>query len=155
MIPVKEIMTTAVISFRRDTPVEEVAEQLTRHRISGAPVLTEDGFVVGIVSESDVFSKQGAVAEDIMSSDVVSVSEETGIGQAARLLLDRGIRRLPVVRKGRLVGLVSRADVLEFFATRVWTCAACGHGQHGLEAPARCPVCSGEQFRLERAHPRQ
>ena len=153
MTPVKEVMTTPVVSFREDTPVEVVAEQLAIRRISGAPVVTEDGFVVGIVSELDVFSKRGATAGDIMSPHVISITEDTGIDAAARLLAGERIRRLPVLRHGRLVGLVSRSDVLGFFATRVWTCVACGHGEHGLEQPERCATCSGTEFRLEeRAH---
>src|SRR5215831_1457246 len=132
MTPVKEVMTTQVISFREDTPVEEIAERLSNGHITGAPVVTE--------------------ARDIMSPHVISITEDTGIDAAARLLAGERIRRLPVLRQGRLVGLVSRSDVLEFFATRVWTCAACGHGEHGLEAPKRCASCSGTEFTLERAH---
>lgn len=154
MIPVKDVMTTEVISLREDTPVEEIADCLSQHQITGAPVVTEGGYVVGIVSEVDVFAKPGSVARDIMSSSVISITEDTGIDEAARLLVGERIRRLPVLRSGRLVGLVSRSDVLGFFATRVWTCTACGHGEHGLAAPERCATCSGTEFALERAHPR-
>jgi len=152
MTPVKEVMTTEVISFREDTPVDEIAERLASGHITGAPVVTADGFVVGIVSEVDVFSKRGAVARDIMSPHVISITEDTGIDAAARLLAGERIRRLPVLRHGRLVGLLSRSDVLEFFTARVWTCVACGHGEHGLEAPEHCASCSGTEFTLERAH---
>ena len=155
MIPVKEVMTTQVISFREDTPLKEIAERLSESRITGAPVVTDDGFVVGIVSEVDVFSRRGGVARDLMSPHVISITEDTGIDQAARLLAGERIRRLPVLREGRLVGLVSRSDVLEFFATRVWSCTTCAHSEHGLQQPDRCGACSGTTFRLERAHPRQ
>lgn len=152
MIPVKDVMTTGVITFREDTPVDEIAERLSEKRITGAPVVTEDGFVVGIVSEVDVFGKRGSVARDIMSPHVISITEDTGIDEAARLLAGERIRRLPVLKNGRIVGLISRSDVLEFFATRVWTCNACGHSEHGLEQPERCAACSGTTFTLERAH---
>src|SRR5437660_4499577 len=152
MIPVKEVMTTQVISFREDTPLKEIAERLSESRITGAPVVTDDGFVVGIVSEVDVFSRRGGVARDLMSPQVISITEDTGIDEAARLFAGERIRRLPVLKNGRLVGLISRSDVLEFFATRVWTCTACGHAEHGLESPGRCPSCSGTDFVLERAH---
>jgi CBS domain-containing protein len=154
MIPVKEVMTTEVISFREDTPVSEIAERLAASHITGGPVVTDDGYVVGIVSEVDVFSKRGTLARDIMSPQVISITEDTGIDEAARLLAGERIRRLPVLKNGRLIGLISRSDVLEFFATRVWTCTACGHSEHGLEAPERCPACSSSEFTLERAHPR-
>jgi CBS domain-containing protein len=154
MIPVKEVMTTEVISFQEDTPLEEIAERLSESRITGAPVVTDDGFVVGIVSEVDVFSRRGGVARDLMSPHVISITEDTGIDEAARLLAGERIRRLPVLKNGRLVGLISRSDVLDFFATRVWTCTACGSSEHGLQAPDCCSACSGTSFRLERAHPR-
>ena len=85
---------------------------------------------------------------------MISITEDTGIDEAACLLAGERIRRLPVLKNGRLVGLISRSDVLEFFATRVWTCAACGSSEHGLEQPERCHACAGTEFRLERAHPR-
>jgi CBS domain-containing protein len=154
MIPVKQVMTTEVITFGEETPVDEVATRLSTSRITGAPVVSDEGFVVGIVSEVDVFAKRGRVARDIMSPHVISITEDTGIDEAARLLAGERIRRLPVLKNGRMVGLISRSDVLDFFATRVWTCSACGHGEHGLEAPDRCVVCSGTDFTLERAHPR-
>src|ERR1700730_3421078 len=152
MIPVKEVMTTEVMSFHEDTPVDEIADRLAQRHITGAPVVSGDGFVVGIVSEVDVLTKRGAVARDIMSPQVISITEDTGIDEAARLLAGERIRRLPVLKHGRLVGLISRSDVLEFFASRVWSCTACGHAEHGLEQPARCATCSGASFTLERAH---
>ena len=72
MIPVKEVMTRNVITFREDTPVEEIASTLTSKRITGAPVVANEGHVVGIVSETDVFSKKGKTAREIMSPRVIS-----------------------------------------------------------------------------------
>src|SRR6266478_32438 len=72
MIPVKEVMTRDVITFREDTPVDEIATTLASKHITGAPVMGKDGHVSGIVSEVDVFSKKGKVARDIMSSHVIT-----------------------------------------------------------------------------------
>jgi CBS domain-containing protein len=153
MIPVKDVMTRNVISFREDTPLDEIALTLASKHITGAPVLGAEGHVVGIVSETDVFSKRGKVARDIMSERVISVSEETGIDEAARLLIGERIRRVPVVRGGKMVGLLSRSDVLEFFAKTRWTCAVCGWWERSLERPARCYSCSSTDLHLERADP--
>jgi CBS domain-containing protein len=153
MIPVKEVMTTNVTSFREETPVEEIALTLTRKRITGGPVLSSDGQVVGIVSETDVFTKKGKVARDIMSQHVITVSPDTGIDEAARLLVGERIRRVPVVKRGKMVGLLSRSDVLDFFATTRWTCNVCGRWERGLEQPERCHSCSSTDIRLERADP--
>lgn len=153
MIPVKEVMTTNVTSFREETPVEEIALTLTRKRITGGPVVSSDGQVVGIVSETDVFTKKGKVARDIMSQHVITVSPDTGIDEAARLLVGERIRRVPVVKRGKMVGLLSRSDVLDFFATTRWTCNICGRWERGLEQPERCHSCSSTDIRLERADP--
>lgn len=153
MIPVKDVMNRKVISFREDTPVEEVAKTLTEKRITGAPVLAPDGHVVGIVSEIDVITKRGDTAADIMSPHVISVTEDTGVVEAARLLAGERIRRLPVMAHGRMVGLISRSDVLEFFTRSHWNCRACGHWERGLEAPESCRHCGGTEFQLERALP--
>ena len=153
MIPVKEVMTTNVVTFREDTPVEEIALTLTSKRITGGPVVSPDGQVVGIVSETDVFSKKGAVARDIMSQHVITVSPDTGIDEAARLLVGERIRRVPVVKRGKMVGLLSRSDVLDFFATTRWTCNVCGRWERGLEQPEKCFSCSSTDIRLERADP--
>src|SRR5579859_6092218 len=148
MIPVKEVMTRNVITFREDTPVEEVAQTLNSKRITGAPVVAADGMVVGIVSEVDVFSKKGKVARDIMSPHVISVTEDTGIDEAARLLIGERIRRMPVIKGGRMVGLLSRSDVLEFYATTRWACNVCGRWERGLEQPEKCYSCSSTDLRL-------
>lgn len=153
MIPVKEVMTRNVITFHEDTPVEEVAQTLTSKRITGAPVVAADGAVVGIVSEVDVFTKKGKVAREIMSPHVISVTEDMGIDEAARLLAGERIRRVPVIKRGKMVGLLSRSDVLDFFAKTRWTCAVCGRWERGLERPERCFSCSSTDIHLERADP--
>ena len=137
MIPVKEVMNRNVITFREDTPIDEIASTLVSKRITGAPVVSTEGHVVGIVSETDVFSKKGKVARDIMSQRVISVTEETGIDEAARLLIGERIRRVPVIRGGKMVGLLSRSDVLDFFAKTRWTCKVCGWWERSLEKPDR------------------
>ena len=146
-------MTRNVITFNEDTPVEEIAQTLSSRRITGAPVVAGDGLVVGIVSEVDVFSKKGAVAKDIMSPHVISVTEDTGIDEAARLLAGERIRRVPVIKGGKMVGLLSRSDVLDFFAKTRWTCNVCGRWERGLERPERCFSCSSTDIHLERADP--
>jgi CBS domain-containing protein len=153
MIPVKDVMTRDVITFSATTPVGDIAQILTRHHITGAPVVSAEGHVLGIVSEVDVFTKKGATAADIMSPHVISVSEETGIEEAAKILASERIRRVPVISRGKMVGLLSRSDVLDFFAHSQWTCQVCGHEEHGLENPGQCSRCQSSDFRLMRASP--
>ena len=153
MIPVKEVMTQNVVTFNEDTPLEEVAQTLSRKRITGAPVVDGEGVVVGIISETDVFTKRGLVARDIMSGNVISVTEEMGIDEAAKLLVGERIRRVPVIKRGKMVGLLSRSDVLDFFAKTRWTCNVCGRWERGLERPDKCFSCSSTDIHLERADP--
>jgi CBS domain-containing protein len=153
LIPVKEVMNRKVISFREDTPVDEIAQTLAEKKITGAPVMAEDGSVVGIVSEVDVFTKKGKTAAEIMSAHVISITEDTPIDEAARLLAGERIRRLPVMAKGKMVGLLSRSDVLDFFAHTHWTCTVCGDTERGLQQPEKCAQCGNDKFHLDRAHP--
>lgn len=146
-------MTGDVLTFAEDTPVEEIAQTLSTKHFTGAPVVDKDGHVVGIVSEVDVFSKKGKLASDIMSANVISITENTPVSEAAALLNTRHIRRLPVVSGGKLVGLVSRSDVLNFFAHSHWICETCGNTERGLEQPQRCDHCGGSEWRLERSQP--
>src|SRR5207249_7614199 len=118
--------------------VEEIASMLFAKGITGVPVVANEGHVVGIVSETDVFSKKGKTAREIMSPRVTSVTEETGIDEAARLLIGERIRRVPVIRGGKMVGLLSRSDVLDFFAKTRWTCNVCGWWERSLDRPVRC-----------------
>lgn len=131
---VKDVMTSPAVTVTEDTPVKEVAEVLLHHRISGVPVVDQSGELVGILTEADLLYKElpeprggwlfrpdpkdvrkreGVVARDLMTRPVFTVEEETPLREAARLMAQRRVNRLPVVRHGRVVGIVSRADVLK------------------------------------------
>jgi CBS domain-containing protein len=142
-----EIMTTPVVTVPPDTPTGEIAETLGRHRISAVPVVDEAGGVVGLVSEYDLLAKPGLTAREVMTTTVVSVTEDTDIADVRHLLVDRRIRRVPVLAAGRLVGIVSRSDVVALMATE-WVCQVCGEPVRGEHPPDVCPKCfgGGERF---------
>jgi CBS domain-containing protein len=137
-----EIMTTPVVTVAPDTPTGEIAETLGRHRISAVPVVDGAGSVVGLVSEYDLLAKTGLTARDVMTTAVISVTEHTDVADVRQLLVDRRIRRVPVVAGGRLVGIVSRSDVVALMATE-WVCQVCGEPVRGESAPDLCPKCLG------------
>jgi CBS-domain-containing membrane protein len=138
---VRDIMTANVISVRDDTPVREVAQLLARHRISGVPVCDGDGHIVGVVSEYDLIAKPGArTASDAMSRDVISVMEDTSVDEVRFLLVRRKIKRVPVLRGTKLVGIVSRADLVREIAL-TWICQVCGDHERGAMPPTECPKC--------------
>ncbi len=147
---VGEIMTRNLLTARPDQSVLEVVQLLAKNRITGLPVVDDDDRLIGVVSESDIIGKAGETVADIMTHGSWTVTEDTPLGEAAEILLRRRIRRLPVVRgDNELVGLVSRGDLIIFFATHVWTCSWCGKGYRGFYAPSACSNCGGETFTIK------
>ncbi|MCS7173999.1 MAG: CBS domain-containing protein [Armatimonadetes bacterium] len=137
----KDVMTAPVITVRPQTTLREAAELFLRYRISGAPVVDEEGRMVGIVTEADLLrreaqpmpeAKRGFLSflwqdlriragrtvrvEEVMTREVVTATEETPVRELARRMLLRKINRIPIVREGKVVGIVTRADVLKAFA---------------------------------------
>lgn len=134
-------MTTNVVSVRENHSVEDVARLMARHRISGIPVLNDQGALIGVITEFDLISKTGHTATDVMSRSIVSVSADTEIEEVSHLLASQHIRRVPVMREGKVVGILSRSDLIRQIAMR-WVCHVCGEivrGSH--EVPERCPRC--------------
>ena len=137
---VKEIMTSPVITAPVGATPTKVAELLAKHQISAVPIVDEDGGVVGIVSEFDLLSRSGPTAADVMSPSVISVSEETPVDDVRALLVDRRIRRVPVLSGQQLVGVVSRSDIVRLLVME-WVCQVCGEAVRGDEPPEKCPRC--------------
>lgn len=141
----KDIMTTKVVAVGPQMPVNAVAALLLERHISAVPVIDDDRRVLGIISEGDLMRRSeiggrrswwlatfgeaeslarefvkthGQRAKDVMTPDVATVTEETPVAEIAGLLERKGVKRVPVVRDGRLVGIVSRADLLRGLAVR-------------------------------------
>ena len=141
-VEVGHVMTRDVVSVAPDTPIKDVATVLTQRGISGVPVCDADGTVIGVLSEADLLVKQGgpqhvsgglfawlvdtASAPDIaklrahtageaMTTPAITVEAGMPVTEAARTMVERGVNRLPVVEDGRLVGIVTRADLVRLF----------------------------------------
>jgi CBS domain-containing protein len=115
----REIMTRNVYAISPEASVQEVAQLLSRKSISGVPVIDKDGKIIGIVTEADIIGKVnrvGMCVADIMSPEIIFVTEETRVGEIAMLLVERNIKRVPVMRDGTLVGIVCRADIVHAVA---------------------------------------
>jgi CBS-domain-containing membrane protein len=152
-IRVRDIMSRYVITVTEDTPVLEVARILAERRFSGLPVCADDGSIVGMVSDFDLLARDGETVGEVMTRDVVAVSEDTDIRDARALLTDQRLARLPVFRGRELVGIVSRGDILREFVLH-WICDVCGEVSRGKAPPDRCWKCgTAGHFRHERQHP--
>ncbi len=149
-----DIMTSPVITVLPDASKHQVAETLTRHRISGVPVVDQAGTLLGLVSEYDLLIKAGAVARELMTTAMITVTADSAADDIRHLLIDRRIRRVPVVREGRLVGIVSRHDLVAVMATE-WACQVCGEPVRGEHPPTTCPKCHSRstQFELQEQPP--
>ncbi|MGH7927990.1 MAG: CBS domain-containing protein [Candidatus Binatia bacterium] len=112
----KDIMTRDVITASPSLSVKELAMLMIKNQISGLPVADESGKIVGLVSEADIIGKKGKQVQAIMSREVFSVTEDASIEQIAQLMTTHRIKRVPVMNDGRLVGIVSRADIVNTIA---------------------------------------
>jgi CBS domain-containing protein len=141
-----DVMTSNVISVSPDMTVREVAQIFVDNGISGAPVVDPDGHVAGMISEGDLLRRSEIGTEarprtswldlwsasheardyikthamkvrDVMTTDVVTVEPDTSLGEVAGLLETRRIKRVPVTNAGRLVGIVSRANLVQALAS--------------------------------------
>lgn len=116
---VRDVMTRCPVSVPADAPFPTVAAVLARNLISAVPVVDRHGHPVGVVSEADLIGatseRAGLTARDLMTSPVRTVAEDATLLTASRLLVDSGVRRLFVTEHGRLVGVLSRHDLLKTY----------------------------------------
>lgn len=147
MLVARDVMTRDVCSIGPQAGVEEIAKLLVERNISAVVVVDDDRQVVGLVSEGDlmrrcetgterkrskwrqIIAENDALAREyrlshalkahsIMSRHVVCVDEDTSLGRIADIFESKGIKRVPVTRQGRLVGIVSRRDLVKAFAAK-------------------------------------
>jgi CBS domain-containing protein len=139
MLTVRDVMTKSVLTVRQDAPLKDVARLLIDGGITGAPVVDEDGLLLGVVSEADFLVKeQGPMAArhrrldallggragrraeqeklaartagEAMSSPPITIGPGRPVREAAAIMTARAVNRLPVIHEGRLVGIVTRSD---------------------------------------------
>jgi CBS domain-containing protein len=136
---VADVMTRTVVVVAGSAPFKEVVRAMREYRVSALPVTDPDGLVMGVVSEADLMLREdpsvleshffeghtrreerrkaeASIARDLMTSPAVTIGPQAPIAEAARLMHERAIKRLPVIDlEGRIVGVVSRVDLLAEF----------------------------------------
>ncbi len=144
----RDIMKTDVITVRPETSIEELGRLFIEKDISGAPVVDEDGNLVGIVTENDLISKEkpfhiptiirifdaiiplesdskveeeirkmaASTVEDICTTDVITIEEDTPLTEIASIMADKRIHLLPVLKEGKLTGIVGKKELIKAIA---------------------------------------
>jgi len=122
-ILVEDYMSRSLITFHKDQLVIEVMEALTKNKISGAPVVNEHNELVGIISDGDCMKQISESRyynmpigdmkiEQFMATDVTTIDRKVNIFDCANLFHQHNCRRFPIVEDGKLIGMISRKDVL-------------------------------------------
>ena len=112
----KDIMTKPVTTVKPSTTPRELAKIFTDHNISGVPVLDTRGKLTGIVSDGDILTRKGKRVSSLMSKRIISVREDAPVEEIANLMTAHKVKRVPVLRGEKLVGIVSRADIVRAIA---------------------------------------
>lgn len=118
MDKVKDLMTKTVITIPDDMAIEQICKILTRNSLSGVPVIDNRSKLIGFVSERDIIATIASgdfldkKAKDIMCKKITTVKQETPLSQISKIFTDKPFRHLPVVKKGEVIGIISRRDVL-------------------------------------------
>ncbi len=120
-IKVSDYMAASLVTFKPDMEMRLAISQLVEKRISGAPVVDDHGNLVGVLSEQDCmkvalsagyYDDYAGQVKDYMSAKVTTIDADTSILALAQLFIDSPFRRYPVMQNNRLVGQISRRDVL-------------------------------------------
>lgn len=126
---VGELMTREVVAVPPGASLKQAAQLLVDRRISGLPVVDDQNHVLGVVSEADLLAKEATelhvdrdrtrfearLVGEAMSAPALTIERHRPVGAAAALMIERGVNRLPLVEQGRLVGIVTRADLVRAF----------------------------------------
>ena len=121
MLRAKDVMRENVVNVKKATPIYEAIKLLRDNHITGVPVVDDDMALIGILSEKDVLSllfyaygdEEQKVVGDFMTQPPVHFDREESLLNVCDCLIANGFRRVPITSKGRLVGIISRADLID------------------------------------------
>ena len=121
MLKAKDIMTENVVSVKKETPIYEALDLLAKHNFSGIPVVRDDMILVGVLSEKDILSlfytheeDEEKTVNDFMTQPAVHFDESESLLDVCDCLANNYFRRVPVTSEGKLVGIISRKDVIDY-----------------------------------------
>ncbi|MBN1361261.1 MAG: CBS domain-containing protein [Sedimentisphaerales bacterium] len=120
MVKAKAIMTTGVVAVTKDTDIYQAIRTMVANDVNGLPVVTDDGTLVGVVTEKDVLSllynieNHPGTVEDFMTPEVVAFDQDDDVVDIAERLGANDFRRVPILADGKLVGIISRRDLIKY-----------------------------------------
>ena len=139
----KDVMSDGITSLTDDATLQEAIELLINTGVSAMPVLDKDNMMIGIVSEADLIrqaspdawgralsdepdltAERSRAVTEVMTKNVITVDENMALADVAKLMSDRGVKRVPVTRGKSVVGVISRVDLLKALLSRRPTAAA-------------------------------
>ena len=119
MLKAKHIMTKNIIYVKKDTPIYQCLELMAEHNISGIPVVKDDMSLVGVISEKDVLhllyadkDQEEKTVNDFMTQPAIYFDESKNLPDVCNFLAKNIFRRIPVTSEGKLVGIISRGDII-------------------------------------------
>jgi CBS domain-containing protein len=123
MVKAKQLMTTDVVTVTKETPITEVVQLMVDHNITGIPVVEEDMTLVGMVTEKDIlrllYAGEGAKrkpVEEFMTRPAIHFDEEESLRDISDCLMSYDFRRVPITSGAKVVGVISRHDILKYMA---------------------------------------
>jgi CBS domain-containing protein len=125
MIHAKSIMSRKILTVTEDTNIRHVMRLLSDNQVTGLPVVSEDMSLLGIVTEKDILKEllygkdvKTKTAGDLMTADIVSFDEDEDLMTIFRTLVEDNFRRVPILSNGKLAGIISRRDIINFLSER-------------------------------------
>ena len=120
MLEAKDIMTKQVVCIRKDTPIFEAIRMMANNNITGIPVVEDDQTLVGMLSEQDVLrlfhtydDEKDRIVNDFMTQPAIHFEENEPLLDVCYCLRDNSIRRVPITLNGKVLGVISRSDILK------------------------------------------
>jgi CBS domain-containing protein len=151
MLEAKDIMTKQVICIKKDIPVIEAIRVMSTNNITGIPVVEDDMTLVGILSEQDVLrlfhtyeDEKNRTVNDFMTQPAIHFEENEPLLDVCYCLRDNSIRRVPVTSNGKVVGVISRSDILKCIL-RLWEKDNASRPSDGRDVPAGCATNNTER----------
>ena len=125
MIRAKSIMSRKILTIMEDANIRHVMKLLSENQVTGIPVVSEDMALLGIVTEKDILrvllygkDVKSKTAGDVMTTDIVSFEEDEDLMTIFKTLVEDSFRRVPILSDGKLTGIISRRDLINFFSEK-------------------------------------